>query len=294
MQIIETIDVLRRVRRAITEQVGLVPTMGYLHQGHLSLVEYARQENNIVIATIFVNPTQFGQGEDLESYPRDLPRDYELLESAGVDYVFVPSPDLMYPKGFHTSIHVEHVTQGLEGEHRAGHFKGVATVVAKLFNLVQPDKAYFGQKDAQQVVVIRQMIRDLNFPVEIAVCPIVRETDGLAMSSRNIYLSPEERTSATVLYNAIQAIGQAYQSGERHPKHLLDIGRDMIEAEPLAELNYIALTKPDSLNETIEPTEKPMLLSMAVKVGQPRLLDNCLLPLSLNNRKDASKILGIQ
>ena len=167
--------------------------MGYLHEGHISLVEYARQENDVVIATIFVNPTQFAKGEDLESYPRDLPHDLGMLERAGVDIVFTPTPALMYPEGYQTYVTVETVTQGLEGAQREGHFRGVATVVSKLFNLTQPNVAYFGQKDAQQVVVIRQFVRDLNFPVEIAICPIVREADGLALSSRNVYLSADER-----------------------------------------------------------------------------------------------------
>lgn len=294
MHILETIEALRNVRKSLTGRVGLVPTMGYLHDGHMALVDYARRENDSVIATIFVNPTQFAADDDLSTYPRDLPRDYRLLESAGVDYVFLPTPQLMYPDGYQTYVTVEQVTQGLEGAQRDGHFRGVATVVSKLFNLTQPEIAYFGQKDAQQVVVIRHMVRDLNFPLDIAVCPIVREPDGLAMSSRNVYLSDEERQAATVLYNAIQAIGQVYATGERHPKHLLGIGEDMIQAEPLAELNYLSLSHPDTLDTVMFPMEKPMLLSVAAQVGKPRLLDNCLLPLSLNNRDDASKILGVR
>lgn len=294
MQILETIESLRDIRKSLTGRVGMVPTMGYLHEGHLALVDYARRENDAVIATIFVNPTQFAADDDLSTYPRDLPRDYRLLESAGVDYVFLPTPQLMYPEGYQTYVTVEQVTQGLEGAERDGHFRGVATVVSKLFNLTQPNIAYFGQKDAQQVVVIQHMVRDLNFPLDIAVCPIVREPDGLAMSSRNVYLSDEERQAATVLYNAIQAIGQVYATGERHPKYLLDIGKELIQAEPLAKLNYLSLSYPDTLDLVTEPTEKPMLLSMAAQVGKPRLLDNCLLPLSLNTRDDASKILGVR
>lgn len=293
MQVFETIADLHSARKAITGTVGLVPTMGYLHGGHLSLVEYARRENDVVIATIFVNPTQFAQGDDLETYPRDLPRDLGMLDAAGVDFVFTPTPALMYPAGFQTYVTVEKVTQGLEGAQRAGHFRGVATVVSKLFNLTQPDIAYFGQKDAQQVVVIRQFVRDLNFPLDIAICPIVREDDGLALSSRNVYLSSEERQAAIVLYNATQAIGQVYKVGERNVRRLLEIGEDMIHAEPLAELNYISLSNPATLDDVIEVTDEPLLLSMAAQVGRPRLLDNCLLPLSLNNRDNASKILGV-
>lgn len=292
MQVIETIAELRSARKAITGTVGLVPTMGYLHNGHLSLVDYAHQENDAVIATIFVNPTQFAQGEDLETYPRNLPRDLAMLEAAGVDFVFTPTPVLMYPEGYQTYVTVENVTQGLEGAQRDGHFRGVATVVSKLFNLIQSDIAYFGQKDAQQVVVIRQFVRDLNFPVEIAICPIVRETDGLALSSRNVYLSADEREVATILYQSIQAVGDAYESGERNPQNLRRIAEELIRAEPLADLNYVSIANPSTLAEVAEATDDPLLLSLAVKIGQPRLLDNCLLPLALNNRDDASNILG--
>lgn len=293
MQILETIEDLRLACNLMTGKVGLVPTMGYLHAGHMALVDYARHENDTVIATIFVNPTQFGEGEDLSTYPRDLPRDFAMLESAGVDFVFTPTPAMMYPQNFQTYITVEQVTQGLEGAHRDGHFRGVGTIVAKLFNLTQPDVAYFGQKDAQQVVVIRRMVQDLNFPLQIAVCPIIREDDGLAMSSRNVYLNPEERASATVLYRAIQLVGSAYDAGERHPDGLLDMARDAIQAEPLARLDYVALSNPITLESIKTTTEKPMLFSMAVQIGKPRLLDNCLLPMSLNTRDGATNVLGI-
>jgi len=292
MQVINTIADLRSVRLSVTGTVGLVPTMGYLHDGHVSLVDYARRENDVVFATIFVNPTQFAQGEDLETYPRDLPHDLDMLEAAGVDFVFTPTPNLMYPEGYQTYVTVENVTKGLEGAQRDGHFRGVATVVSKFFNLIQPHTAYFGQKDAQQVVVIRQFVRDLNFPVQIAVCPIVREADGLALSSRNVYLSADERHVATVLYNAIQAVGEAYKDGERNPIILRRIAEEMINAEQLADLNYVSLANPVTLEEAIEETDSPLLLSMTAKIGQPRLLDNCLLPLSLNNRNDASRLLG--
>jgi pantoate--beta-alanine ligase len=294
MQVIDTISDLRSARKAINGTIGLVPTMGYLHEGHLSLVDYARRENDVVIATIFVNPTQFGQGEDLETYPRDLPRDFAMLEKAGVDFVFTPTPSMMYPSGYQTYVTVDKVTQRLEGALREGHFQGVATVVSKLFNLIQPDTAYFGQKDAQQVVVIRQFVRDLNFPVDIAICPIVREPDGLALSSRNIYLSADERKIAIILYQSIQTVGDAYDNGERNPTELRRIAEDVIHGEQLADLNYVSIANPTTLEEVTQVTDTPMLLSMAVKIGQPRLLDNCLLPLSLNNRIDVSKTLGIE
>lgn len=292
MQIVETIEALREVRKQIVGSLGLVPTMGYLHDGHMSLVEYARRENDIVLATIFVNPTQFGEGEDLDSYPRDLPRDFAMLESAGVDYVFTPTPQMIYPAGFQTYVNVHHVSQGLEGGQRDGHFEGVTTVVAKLFNLVQPDNAYFGQKDAQQVVVIRQMVTDLNFPLNIVVCPIVREADGLAMSSRNVYLNPEERQIATILRRSIQQVGQAYDDGERRPERLKEIVQAMVNDEPLAILHYVSIANPTTLDEVTQPSNSPLLLSMAVQIGKPRLLDNCLLPLSLNTSDGITATLG--
>ena len=204
MQTLTTLADLRRARQPLTGTFGLVPTMGFLHAGHLSLVKLARAECDHVGVSIFVNPTQFGPNEDLSAYPRDLARDLGLLEPLGVDLVWTPTPEEMYPDGFQTWVNVEQVTAPLEGKHRPGHFRGVTTVVAKLFNAFTPQRAYFGQKDAQQVVVIRRMVRDLNFPVEIVVGPIVREPDGLALSSRNVYLSPPERQAATVLHRALQ------------------------------------------------------------------------------------------
>lgn len=293
MQILNSIADLRLARRLMTGTVGLVPTMGYLHAGHISLVDYARQENDTVIATIFVNPTQFSANEDLSTYPRNLPQDFAMLESAGVDFVFTPTPEMMYPQHFQTYVTVEDVTQGLEGAQRGGHFRGVTTIVAKLFNLTQPDIAYFGQKDAQQVVVIRRMVQDLNIPVEIAVCPIVREPDGLAMSSRNVYLNPDERVAATVLYKAIQNIASAYDEGERNPETLSRIAKEAVNAESLAQLSYVSLSDPLTLKEILSPTENPMLFSLAAQVGKPRLLDNCLLPLSLNTREGVTHVLGV-
>lgn len=292
MQIVDTIADLRTARRELPGRVGLVPTMGYLHEGHLSLVTAAREDCDSVLATIFVNPTQFAAGEDLSTYPRDMPRDLQLLEELGVDLVFTPTPDLMYPPRFQTWVTVEEVTQGKEGGQRPGHFRGVSTVVSKLFNLTQPDAAYFGQKDAQQVVTIRQMVRDLNFPLEIAICPVVRAEDGLALSSRNVYLSAEERRAATALNRALQAAGERYESGERDPEALRKVAADVLAAEPLAQVDYISVADAATLAEISKPTENPLLVSLAAQVGKPRLLDNCLLPLSLNTREGATRALG--
>ncbi|MEL7235459.1 MAG: pantoate--beta-alanine ligase, partial [Chloroflexota bacterium] len=220
MKVIQTISDLRTARAALGDDVGVVTTMGALHAGHMALVKQARFDNERVLVTIFVNPTQFGPDEDLGSYPRTLERDLQLLETAGVDVVFTPTPELMYPDGYQTYVDVENVSQRLEGIHRDGHFRGVATVVSKLFNMTQPARAYFGQKDAQQVVVIRRMVRDLNFPVDVIVVPTIREDDGLAMSSRNAYLSPQEREAATVLYRSLQAAATLYDNSERHPEKL--------------------------------------------------------------------------
>lgn len=292
MKILESIPALRAYRTSVTGTVGLVPTMGYLHEGHISLVKYAVAENDRVIATIFVNPTQFGENEDLEKYPRDLPRDFQLLEESGVDAVFVPTPQMIYPQGYQTYITVQQMTQRLEGVHRPGHFRGVATVVAKLFNLTQPDRAYFGQKDAQQVVVIRRMVADLNMPIEIVVCPIMREADGLAMSSRNVYLKPDERVAATVINLALQSAGDAYDNGERSPEILRQIMQEIVAKEPLAQVDYISAADAVTLEELTETSGEPILLSLTVKIGSPRLLDNCLLPLNLNDRNGATDILG--
>ena len=282
MQVVEQIAALRLARRALMGQVGLVPTMGYLHAGHMALVEAARADNEQVIATIFVNPTQFAANEDLGSYPRDLERDLRLLEDAGVDLVFTPTPDVMYPARFQTYVSVEDVSQGREGGQRPGHFRGVATVVAKLFSLTLPDKAYFGQKDAQQVVVLRQMVCDLNFPLDVVVCPIVRADDGLALSSRNVYLSAEERQAALVLNTTLTHVATTYDEGERDPDTLRRLAAEMIESEALARLDYVSLADARTLQEAHEPTDAPLLLSVAAKVGKPRLLDNCLLPRSVN------------
>jgi len=276
MQVVTTLEELWEARKRLPEPVGFVPTMGYLHDGHLSLVRCARRDNASVAASIFVNPTQFGPNEDLENYPRDLARDLALLEAEGVDLVWTPTPEVMYPPGFQTWVEVTEITQLLEGARRPGHFRGVTTVVAKLFNGVQPQRAYFGQKDAQQARVIQQMVRDLNYPIEIVVCPIAREPDGLAMSSRNTYLNPAQRKAATVLSRALNAAKAAFQQGERDADRLRQIMEDTIHAEPLARLQYVSCADPDTLEELHGEVEKA-LLSMAVYVGKTRLIDNMLI-----------------
>jgi pantoate--beta-alanine ligase len=276
MMIVSTLDELRSARLLLDGSVGFVPTMGYLHEGHLSLVRHARQECESVAVSIFVNPTQFGPNEDLSKYPRDLERDLRLLEPLGVDLVWTPTPEAMYPSGFQTWIEVQEMTRPLEGAMRPGHFRGVTTVVAKLFNAVQPAKAYFGQKDAQQAAVIRRMTRDLNFPLEVVVCPTVREPDGLAMSSRNVYLNPEERKAATVLYRALSAAKEEYEKGERSAEKLRNKMKELIGREPLAQMQYVSCADYETLQELDKVTGKT-LLSMAVLLGKTRLIDNFVL-----------------
>ena len=275
MQTVSTLEDLRSVRISFLGTVGLVPTMGYLHEGHLSLIRRAREECDHVVVSIFVNPTQFGPKEDLSRYPRDLERDFRLIEPI-TDVVWTPSAEVMYPQGYQTWVEVEAVTKPLEGAMRPGHFRGVATVVAKLFNAVQPHRAYFGQKDAQQAAVIRQMARDLSFPLEVVVCPIVREPDGLAMSSRNVYLNPEERKAATVLFRSLNAAKELYEAGERDAEKLRGRMREVLAAEPRAEVQYVSCADYDSLEELTDIKEKA-LLSMAVFLGKTRLIDNFVL-----------------
>lgn len=271
---IEEVRALRKQDK--DESWGFVPTMGYLHEGHLSLVRRARQENGRVAASIFVNPTQFAPTEDLSSYPRNLERDLALLKAENVDLVFTPSDEMMYPSDFQTTILLSEVTKPLEGKSRPTHFAGVATIVAKLFNIVQPTRAYFGQKDAQQAVVLRQMVRDLNFSLELIVCPIVRESDGLAMSSRNKYLSPDERKAALVLSQSLQQARSAFAHGERDANVLRRIMTDLINAEPLARLDYVSAAHPDTLADLAQIEDKA-LLSMAVFIGKTRLIDNLII-----------------
>jgi pantoate--beta-alanine ligase len=276
MQLTRTLPELRNALFALPRPLGLVPTMGYLHEGHLALVRRARAECGSVGVSIFVNPTQFGPLEDLARYPRDLERDLRLLEQAGADVVWAPSADEVYPPGYQTVITVGVVAEALEGAARPGHFQGVATIVAKLFNAFTPDRAYFGQKDAQQVAVIRRMARDLNFPLAIVVCPTVRESDGLAMSSRNTYLGPPERRAATVLYRALTEARESYQHGERYAEKLRAAMRATLAAEPLAKMEYVSAADPETLQE-LASVDGNALFSMAVRIGKTRLIDNFVL-----------------
>jgi pantoate--beta-alanine ligase len=276
MQIITSLPDLRTARLSLYGTVGLVPTMGYLHEGHLSLVSRAKAENEHAIVTIFVNPTQFGANEDLSKYPRDLERDLSLLRPLGVEVVWTPSAEVMYPPGYQTWVEVEALTNPLEGAMRPGHFRGVTTVVAKLFNATQPNKAYFGQKDAQQAAVIRRMAVDLNFPLEVVVCPTAREADGLAMSSRNKYLNEAERKAATVLFRSLSAAKDLYESGERNAETIRRKMKETLEAEPLAQMQYVSCADYDTLEELDEVKGKA-LLSMAVFLGKTRLIDNVVL-----------------
>lgn len=266
---------LRSARLSFGGTVGLVPTMGYLHEGHLSLIRRAREECDHVVVTIFVNPTQFGPKEDLSRYPRDLDRDRKLIEPY-TDLLWTPTAEIMYPQGYQTWVEVEAMTSPLEGAMRPGHFRGVTTVVAKLFNAVQPHKAYFGQKDAQQAAVLRQMVRDLNFPLEMIVCPTAREPDGLAMSSRNVYLDPEQRKAATVLYRSLNAAKELHEAGERNAEMIRGMMKEVLASEPLAEPQYVSCADYDTLEELDEITGKA-LLSMAVFFGKTRLIDNFVL-----------------
>ncbi len=274
MIICESIEALRAERARRTGSLGFVPTMGYLHEGHMALVQRAVAENDHAAVSIFVNPLQFGENEDFGAYPRDLERDLALL-SAFVDLiVFTPSVEAMYPHGFQTYVQVEALSQGLEGARRPGHFRGVATVVAKLFNIVQPQRAYFGQKDAQQLAVIRQMVRDLAFPIEVIGVPTVRAADGLALSSRNSYLTPEERAAAPVLYRALCAAQARYAEGERDAEALRATMRAVLAAEPLAHVEYVSVADAETLQECEGRLCGPALLSMAVRIGRARLIDN--------------------
>jgi pantoate--beta-alanine ligase len=276
MQVINTIAEMRKLRRHLSEPVGFVPTMGYFHEGHLSLVRQARKENPTVVVSIFVNPTQFGPGEDFQDYPRDLNRDLELLEREKVDIVFVPSEEEMYPRDFNSWVDVEKVTERLEGASRPGHFRGVATVCAKLFNIIQPTRAYFGQKDAQQAIVIKKMVADLNMNLEIVVVPTVRESNGLAMSSRNTYLNPEERQAATVLFKALSLARELWQGGEKDADKIRHQMTSLIHKEPLAKIDYVSIADANTLEE-LKKIDRPAIVFLAVRIGKTRLIDNVIL-----------------
>ncbi len=273
MQVVGLISEIRAVRQQLGGTVGFVPTMGYLHKGHLALVKQARIENSSVIVSIYVNPTQFGSREDFGAYPRELNRDLELLRGEGVDIVFVPSDNAMYPPEFSSWVDVAKVTERLEGASRPGHFRGVATVVAKLFNIVQPTRAYFGQKDAQQVIVVKRMVSDLNLGIDIVSVPTIRDADGLALSSRNIYLSPGERQAATVLFKALTLARQLRQGGENDANKLRKQMTSLIQREPLAQIDYVSIADAETLEE-LNLIDRPALASIAALIGKTRLIDN--------------------
>jgi pantoate--beta-alanine ligase len=273
MKVVETIAHLKSLRLKLAEPVGFVPTMGYLHEGHLVLVRQARAENSSVVVSIFVNPTQFGPQEDFKKYPRDPQRDLAMLEKERVDLVFMPSVDEMYPPQFSSWVEVGKITERLEGASRPGHFRGVATVVAKLFNIVQPDKAYFGQKDAQQLVVIKKMVADLDMNLQVVAVPTVREPDGLAMSSRNTYLNPEERKAALVLYQALTMAQKLWAQGEKDAQTIRQQMTNLIQKQPLADIDYISIADAETLDE-LDVVKPPALVSLAVRIGKTRLIDN--------------------
>jgi pantoate--beta-alanine ligase len=262
--------------RAAGKSIGLVPTMGALHAGHVSLIRAARAEAGFVAVSIFVNPTQFGPNEDLSRYPRPFERDVEICRTENVDLIFHPTPEVMYSSGFHTFVEIPEMQDVLCGASRPGHFRGVATVVLKLFNIVQPDVAYFGQKDAQQARILMQMVRDLDVPVTLKMCPIVREADGLALSSRNVYLTPEERRRATVLHEALDAMRRRIDAGERNVGTLLELSRGMIVATPGAVLDYATIVDFDTLRP-LDRLRGKVLIALAVYFGTTRLIDNVLI-----------------
>jgi pantoate--beta-alanine ligase len=276
VDVLQTIADCRAARRRV-EGLGFVPTMGFLHDGHLSLVRRARAECGAAAVSIFVNPTQFGPDEDFTRYPRDADRDLALLREAGADYVFLPDVATMYPPGSTTFVDVGGVTAMLEGAVRPGHFRGVATVVGKLFNIVRPTQAYFGQKDAQQCVVIRRMVRDLDMPVEVVVCPTVREADGLAMSSRNAYLKPAERQAGSVLFRALTTAQARFESGERRAEALRRVIGAVLATAPHDGIDYVSVADPETLEEIGHIGDAGALVSLAVRFGATRLIDNLVL-----------------
>lgn len=277
MIVARTVAEFRAAREGVAAPLGFVPTMGYLHEGHLALVHAARAECATVAASIFVNPTQFGPNEDFERYPRDEERDLALLEAAGTDLVLLPPVQEMYPPGDATRVRVDGITEGQEGARRPGHFEGVTTVVAKLFGMVQPDRAYFGEKDGQQLRVIRRMTRDLLLPIEIVACPTVREPDGLALSSRNVYLSADERAQALSLSAGLRAASEAFDAGERDAGRLRALVRERIEAQPLAEISYVSLADSETLDELEGAVGRTAMLSVAVAFSGATLIDNVVL-----------------
>ena len=276
MKVVKTIQEVRAQVQAWRKEglaVGLVPTMGYLHEGHQSLIRKSVSENDRTVVSVFVNPIQFGPNEDLEAYPRDLNRDMKAVEEAGGDLIFHPEPSEMYPGHFTSFIDTTETTELLCGAVRPIHFRGVCTVVGKLFNIVLPDKAYFGQKDAQQLATIRRFVRDLNFPVEIVACPIVREEDGLAKSSRNTYLNPQERQAALILSKSLKLGKAAIEQGERRAQRIIDIIRQNLQTEPLARIDYVEVVDFENI-QRVETIQGETLVAIAVYIGKTRLIDN--------------------
>ena len=276
MQVIESVAAFRQAYDAAEKPLGLVPTMGFLHEGHMALVHRARAENATAAVSIFVNPTQFGPNEDFSTYPRDMDADLAKLESAGVDLVFAPPVEEVYPPNFNTHVDVGRIGERLEGEHRAGHFHGVATVVCKLLTIVRPDRAYFGQKDAQQCLVVKRLNEDLNLGAEIVVCPTVRDSDGLALSSRNVYLDATEREAALSLLRSLQLAKGLHQAGETDAAEIRRRMRRLINEQPLASIDYISIADAENLNE-LETITGTALVSLAVRIGKTRLIDNVLI-----------------
>ncbi len=270
-------SVIRKIKRDHDKTIGFVPTMGALHEGHLSLVKEARRMCELVVVSIFVNPTQFGPMEDFNKYPRDLTGDTALLANYNVDYIFVPTVDEIYPPGFNTYINVEGVSDKLEGESRPGHFRGVATVVMILFNIIKPDFAFFGQKDAQQTVVVKRLVQDLAIETEIVVLPTVREESGLALSSRNKYLNAEERQSAAVVYRALKAARAEFKQGERNSDRLIEVVRSVLGTEPRIKVDYVSVNDAETLEKVERLGENPVYISLAVNFGKVRLIDNFIL-----------------
>ena len=279
-------SVARKIRRERDKTIGLVPTMGALHEGHLSLVREARRMCEIVIVSVFVNPTQFGPGEDFEHYPRNLTKDTALLTDYNVDYIFAPTPEEIYPKGFGTFVNVDGLSEQLEGASRPGHFKGVATIVTILLNTVRPDFAFFGQKDAQQALIIRRLVKDLAFDTEIVILPTVREDSGLAISSRNLYLTPEEQASAAVIHQALTRAKAAYKEGERSAGRLEILVRSTIELEPRARVDYVNVVDAETLEHIDRLDDRPILIAVAAYIGKTRLIDNTI----LNKRKETGSL----
>lgn len=280
------ISVAREIRREGTRTIGFVPTMGALHDGHLSLVRTARARCDVVVVSVFVNPAQFGPKEDFAAYPRDLTRDSTLLAESNVDYVFAPKVAEVYPKNFSTYVTVEGLSEGLEGASRPGHFRGVTTVVALLLNIIRPDFAFFGQKDAQQAIVIKQMVRDLAFDSEVVVLPTARAGSGLALSSRNDYLDDAQREAATVLHRSLARAAVEYESGERNAVCLIEAVKLTVDSEPLARLDYVSINDAETLEHLDKLGDRPALISMAVFIGKTRLIDNIVL--GKGEKQDAS------